>query len=566
MNFFNAYFAMRHTFVFFLLCLVWGLSLQAQNLTDLPKDTVRISLDSLDKIPFVADDSVGCVPFRTKFANEFNQPDATYKWSFGDGEGSSERQPVHTYLKSGIYDVRLVVYLKKDSLVYEKRDYIKAFGPPIPAFQTEQTCWCKTPAEVEFTNLSPTAGSYRWYFEGGDPAVFEGFSPPMVSYKRAGNFTVKLFAESPGGCSDSLVLEQYMQISEGVRFGASGTSASCAPYLANFVDHTAGCVEAWAWDFGDGGKSIFKDPVHLYKQPGSYDVSLKVKFQNGCADSLRQQNFIQISGANLTYNLYNPKICQGEAIDMQLKLVGYALIEPEKGVLKVVSSKNPEEVVDFAYTFSQTGNYLMSLTYVDTSGCIAKIPILDTISVYPAAKANFTAEPNFGPAPLETRLFVQENSNNILSKTEWTLSNGAGSSYESKEKSPQFLLKESGRYGVRLFAENQWGCSDTTVKAAYISVGKGETPEPEYPQATFTPVADDPHTLNIQIVHDRVGEFMLTVLDATQNKVMTESYAHPGGTKTYKFSTLSLPDGDYLLLLNDKSGSWEKTTAIKVVK
>ena len=43
-----------------------------------------------------------------------------------------------------------------------------------------------------------------------------------------------------------------------------------------FTDQSLGQIERWRWDFGDGGKSTAQNPVHKYKSPGVYVVSLTV--------------------------------------------------------------------------------------------------------------------------------------------------------------------------------------------------------------------------------------------------------------------------------------------------
>jgi PKD repeat protein len=47
-----------------------------------------------------------------------------------------------------------------------------------------------------------------------------------------------------------------------------------APREVAFVDLSTGQPTAWLWDFGDGGSSDERHPVHLYEQAGSYDVTL----------------------------------------------------------------------------------------------------------------------------------------------------------------------------------------------------------------------------------------------------------------------------------------------------
>lgn len=54
-----------------------------------------------------------------------------------------------------------------------------------------------------------------------------------------------------------------------------------APLIVSFADISLNSPESWSWDFGDGEKSSEQDPVHIYNETGSYNVSLKVHSLNG---------------------------------------------------------------------------------------------------------------------------------------------------------------------------------------------------------------------------------------------------------------------------------------------
>lgn len=47
-----------------------------------------------------------------------------------------------------------------------------------------------------------------------------------------------------------------------------------APLTVHFTDQSAGIVESWSWDFGDGETGSEQNPVHKYTSPGTYTVSL----------------------------------------------------------------------------------------------------------------------------------------------------------------------------------------------------------------------------------------------------------------------------------------------------
>jgi len=49
-----------------------------------------------------------------------------------------------------------------------------------------------------------------------------------------------------------------------------------APATVQFTENSDGLTGWFMWDFGDGGSSIERNPVHTYNEPGDYDVSLTV--------------------------------------------------------------------------------------------------------------------------------------------------------------------------------------------------------------------------------------------------------------------------------------------------
>lgn len=58
-------------------------------------------------------------------------------------------------------------------------------------------------------------------------------------------------------------------------FTADPTSGS-APLAVAFNDASAGGPTSWRWDFGDGGTSTERNPIHTYAAEGTYSVTLTV--------------------------------------------------------------------------------------------------------------------------------------------------------------------------------------------------------------------------------------------------------------------------------------------------
>jgi hypothetical protein len=64
------------------------------------------------------------------------------------------------------------------------------------------------------------------------------------------------------------------------RFDATPASGP-APLEVKFTDRSIGPVAERLWDFGDGARSLARDPVHTYTRPGIYTVTLEVESPDG---------------------------------------------------------------------------------------------------------------------------------------------------------------------------------------------------------------------------------------------------------------------------------------------
>jgi len=66
------------------------------------------------------------------------------------------------------------------------------------------------------------------------------------------------------------------------------------PLTVQFTDLSTAVPTSWSWDFGDGGTSSDQNPVHIYTNPGNYNVSLNVNNMEG-ADTIIKNNYITVA-------------------------------------------------------------------------------------------------------------------------------------------------------------------------------------------------------------------------------------------------------------------------------
>ena len=64
------------------------------------------------------------------------------------------------------------------------------------------------------------------------------------------------------------------------QFSATG-SVGDAPLTVVFTDTSTGEVTSWSWDFGDGGVSSERSPVHTYAAIETFTVTLEVAGPDG---------------------------------------------------------------------------------------------------------------------------------------------------------------------------------------------------------------------------------------------------------------------------------------------
>lgn len=201
-----------------------------------------------------------------------------YEWQFGDGEGSTEQNPVHTYENAGVYVARLVVFsadLCSDTAYRQVRIYPK----PTVNFGFDNVCANQI---VFFENLVPAVDSvvfYNWSF--GDGTSSNDFAPFKL-YSAAGSYQVKLVCTSIHGCKDSLQKTLTIYPLPTAQFNHStfpclGESIS----FYNTSSVSSGTYTSY-WEFDDGTFSNLKNPEHTYLAPGDYNVSLQVTSNNGC--------------------------------------------------------------------------------------------------------------------------------------------------------------------------------------------------------------------------------------------------------------------------------------------
>jgi PKD repeat protein len=154
---------------------------------------------------FRADQTKGITPFTVKFTDISTGNPTQWKWVFGDGKTSEEKNPTHVYTTSDTsstnkYTVTLTVLNEYGQDTEIKTDYITVTQKPIAEF-TVNNRQGKAPFIVNFRDLSAGNPS-TWNWEFGDGTGSSEQNPTHV-YPFEGSYDVRLTVSNQYG-SDSI--------------------------------------------------------------------------------------------------------------------------------------------------------------------------------------------------------------------------------------------------------------------------------------------------------------------------------------------------------------------------
>ncbi|UCG60693.1 MAG: PKD domain-containing protein, partial [Candidatus Zixiibacteriota bacterium] len=154
----------------------------------------------------------------------------------------------------------------------------------------------------------------------------------------------------PFGCSRIGYNAAYVEYDlPGVMFWAD-TTFGWVPLDVNFEAYTPLEVQAWEWDFGDGGYSYVETPpTYTYDSNGSFDVSLHVDLGGGDIRTLTKQMYIIAIADTIRGDTLTP--APGSSIEV------------------VVNADNSTPVQYLKIPFEFANNFGMTFDSFSTVGC-----------------------------------------------------------------------------------------------------------------------------------------------------------------------------------------------------
>ena len=375
-----------------------------------------------------------------------------YHWDFGDGSTSNQQNPTHIYTKSGSYAVKLDVTDQSGCNFHFALPDSMRVNYPQANFTQKISTVCNS-LEVSFVNQStgislPLANNCIWDF--GDGSSKENAANPIHTFLHPGNYDVTLSATYHGTCTSIIkkTIKVYPKVFS--NFGIT-QDKTCLPIKASFSDSSSSAVK-WLWNFGDGGTSNLKNPVHIYTTLPDSAITLTITDPLGC-QSKSSQNILKIFKTHFTISDYSS--CKLFSILFTDQSEGANQWKWSFGDGSFSNLQNPN------HTYVNNGLYSVQLISSTPQGCS------DTAIFYPvkinSPLADFSSP---SPANCSPSLVTFTDKSINASGYKWDFGDGT----HSNQSNPSHIYNTPGIYSIKLVVVNQDGCEDSVIKKNYITV------------------------------------------------------------------------------------------------
>ncbi len=153
---------------------------------------------------FAATPLVGCNPFTVQFSDSsVAGTPMQYLWSFGDGNFSTDNNPVHTYTNVGVYDVMLIIQTTNGCVsidTFYVPNMITVNPSPLANFAVSETTVSIFDPLISVTDFSIDGDSCLLDF--GDGYTINGCEGAHV-YWQYGNYVITQYVWNEYGCPDT---------------------------------------------------------------------------------------------------------------------------------------------------------------------------------------------------------------------------------------------------------------------------------------------------------------------------------------------------------------------------
>jgi len=244
----------------------------------------------------------------------------------------------------------------------------------------------------------------------------------------------------------------------------SNVTSGCSPLIVQFSDLSTGPVTSWSWNFGNGNVSTQRNPGAIYISPGCFTVRLIVS-NGSTSDTVIKPCYITVfqnPSPSVTADVTQG--CVPLTVNFtDLSTPGSAPIVTwiwDFGDGTTSTLQNP------SHTFVNPGNFTVTISLIDSNGCIANRTYNSYIRIGSIPVANFGSDVNSACVPPLNVQFADSSMPASGLSYFWDFGDGNNSTL----RNPAHIYSALGEYDVKLKVTSPEGCVDSVTRIKYVAI------------------------------------------------------------------------------------------------
>jgi gliding motility-associated-like protein len=396
---------------------------------------------------------------------------SSWLWNFGDGQSSTQQNPVHLFQDTGRLNVSLTIVRNGCSTTVTKPLFIRV-QPPVARFR--QLVDCNNRLVASFINESltdPLKGPISYFWQFGDAANSTSTLPnPTFTYPALGTYQVSLTVTN-GPCTHRITKQVKLGVEPAAFFTNKTRLCKNERFSIAAVNSDPSNIQKYEWRINGG--PIFQTNRNfdtVFANPGNYTFTLILTDNNGCVETNTITNYIRVDGPSANFGTIaggcttNGIVFSDSSSTTNTSIVSWTFNFGD-------GNTQTFNAPPFTHQYADTGAYTVKLWVTDNAGCTDTFTRPTKIRITRPV-ANFTSD---------FRLFCQggnlqfkDSSSAVNATYLWDFGDGN----TSVQKDPIHVYTgNDGFYTVKLKVTDESGCVDSIVKPNFIELKR---PKPAF--------------------------------------------------------------------------------------
>lgn len=324
--------------------------------------------------------------------------------------------------------------------------------------------------DSSYTSYGAPMVSQLWDFD--NDGIYEQNGPNASHvYQDTGSFVVRLAVQDSTGCVDTVTrnvlsfpkpVADFSHVNACVFDSVSFTDQSTV-VTVSVVGST---INAWHWMFVDGDSSSLQNPSHVFDTTGNQQVTLIVKTDKGCLDTVTNTTpIISYPLPEISFSHVNACYLDSNSFSDQSTIPNVSGLSFTKAAWRwEFGNGDTASTANAQYAFPSPGNYTVTLTVWSNEGCSNSAVNTTNVRSYELP------EPDFGTANLcmttATEFTDQSTSvDGTVNTWKWKFLNNDTSALQH----PNYVFNTHDTFNVKLITTTDLGCKDSITKNVVIN-------------------------------------------------------------------------------------------------